>query len=93
MLRKPIERENELLFVRYKYAENMGHNFSISQVKMVSGVRLEMVLGLEDQRKSLQVFTQFNSVLTLLNCNFPMQMDLQGLNHVQIDVNALQNLV
>ena len=54
-------------------------------------VSLEM--GLEDQRKSLQVFTQYNSVATLLNCNFPMQMDLQGLNHVQIDVNALQNLV
>ena len=72
----------------------MEHNFFISHNKvMVSGVRLEMVLGQEDQRKSLQVYTQYNSVAMLLNCNFPMQMDLQGLNRVQINVNAMQNLV
>ena len=54
-------------------------------------VRLEMVL--EDRRKSFQVHIQYNSVLMLLDCNFPMQMEQQGLNHVQMNVNAMQNLV
>ena len=54
-------------------------------------VRLEM--GLEDRRKSFQDHTQYKSVLMLLDCNIPMQMGQQGLNHVQMNVNAMQNLV
>ena len=54
-------------------------------------VRLEM--GLEDRRKSFQVHTQYNSVLMLLDCNIPLQMEQQGLNHVQMNVNAMQNLI
>ena len=54
-------------------------------------VKLEM--GLEDRRKSYQDHTQYKSVLMLLDCNIPMQMEQQVLNHVQMNVNAMQNLV
>ena len=52
-----------------------------------------MEMGLEDQRKSLKGHIQYESVWMQLDCNIPMQMDLQDLSNVIINVNAMQNLI